>query len=107
MPMIFYTQELPGEQVETEEKYIEEIEVRFEAIERETVIALRKYSQKLPPAVTTKATGTVPKNEGSVITGEQSSSSNNPSRNKSWTSLKEILGSIPASEDTPQPSHQR
>ena len=73
-----YTQELPGEQVETEEKYIEEIEVRFEAIERETVIALRKYSQKLPPAVTTKATGTVQKNEGSVITGGQSSSRNNP-----------------------------
>ena len=73
-----YTQELPGEQVETEEKYIEEIEVRFEAIERETVLTLRKFGQKLPPVVTAKTTGTVPKSEGSVITGEQSSSSNNP-----------------------------
>jgi hypothetical protein len=74
-----YTQELPEEQqVEAEEKYIEEIEVRFEAIERETVITMRKFSQKLPPAMTAKTTGTVPKNEGSVVTGDQSSSSNNP-----------------------------
>ena len=59
-----YTQELPGEQVETEEKYIEEIEVRFEAIERETVLTLRKFGQKLPPVVTAKTTGTVPKMRG-------------------------------------------
>ena len=69
-----YTQELSEEQVETEEKYIEEIEVRFEVIERETLITLRKFGQKFPPAVTAKITGTVPKNEGSVVTGGQSSS---------------------------------
>ena len=67
-----------GGAIETEDKYIEEIEVRFEAIERETVILLRKFSQKFPPAVTAKTTGTVPKNEGSVVTDGQSSSSNNP-----------------------------
>ena len=42
------------------------------------MITLRKFGQKLPPAVTAKTTGTVPKNEGSVVTGDQSSSSNNP-----------------------------
>ena len=73
-----YTQELPEEQIEAEEKYIEEIEVRFEAIERETVITLRKFGQKLPPAVTALTTGNVPKNEGSAVTGGQSSSNNNP-----------------------------
>ena len=39
-----YKQELLEEQVETKEKYIEEIEVRFEVIKRETVITLRKFN---------------------------------------------------------------
>ena len=42
------------------------------------MITLRKFGQKLLPAVTALTTGTVPKNEGSVVTGGQSFSNNNP-----------------------------
>ena len=87
-----YMQEVPEEEVENEEKYIEGIEVRFEAIERDAVISLRKFGQKLQPSVAVKTTGTVPKNEGSVATDGQSSSKSIPQI--SSANVEEVAPSI-------------
>ena len=41
-----YATKVPAEQVEEEDRYIEEIEMRFEAIEKDAVVFLRKFVKK-------------------------------------------------------------
>ena len=41
-----YATKVPAEQVEEEDRYIEEIEMRFEAIEKDAVVFLRKFVEK-------------------------------------------------------------
>ena len=71
-----YATKVPAEQVEEEDRYIEEIEMRFEAIEKDAVVFLRKFVEKQrgPMVVNTPSNTPTSKNEGnSVAIGGQSS----------------------------------
>ena len=71
-----YATKVPAEQVEEEDRYIEEIEMRFEAIEKDAVVFLRKFVEKQrgPVIVNTPSNTPTSKNEGnSDATGGQSS----------------------------------
>ena len=71
-----YATKVPAEQVEEEDRYIEEIEMRFEAIEKDAVVFLRKFVEKQrgPVVVNTPSNTPTSKNEGtSDAIGSQSS----------------------------------
>ena len=71
-----YATKVPAEQVEEEDRYIEEIEMRFEAIEKDAVVFLRKFVEK-QRVVNTPSNKPTSKNEGTsdAIGGRSSQAS--------------------------------
>ena len=71
-----YATKVPAEQVEEEDRYIEEIEMRFEAIEKDAVVFLRKFvkKQRCPMVVNTPSDTPTSNNDwNSDASGGQSS----------------------------------
>ena len=74
-----YATKVPAEQVEEEDRYIEEIEMRFEAIEKDAVVFLRKFVEKQRGSMVVNSPSNTPtsKNEGNsdAIGGQSSQAS--------------------------------
>ena len=74
-----YATKVPAEQVEEEDRYIEEIEMRFEAIEKDAVVFLRKFVEKQrgPVVINNPSNKPTSKNEGTsdAIGGRSSQAS--------------------------------